>query len=234
MKFSSSTARNCILTMILPLLSITTSNAQSSDNSEPNHNFQVGVRFMPTFTALDLNTSSGGTVKGDVTLGFGAGALIGVYLSEHIGIQGEFIYSTLSQEYNDVDVSRKIKLTYFNVPLLFTLNSGKSKVINLKLVAGPQIGFNLKSSININDNGNNTSEAIVDVKKSDFGFAYGAGADIALNKKHTILLSLGYRGVLGLLDIGNSSKSSTSDNYYVLERTNINTNAAYIGLTFPM
>ena len=49
---------------------------------------------MPTFTALDLNTSSGGTVKGDVTLGFGAGALIGVYLSEHIGIQGEFIYST--------------------------------------------------------------------------------------------------------------------------------------------
>ena len=48
------------------LLSITLkANAQKAE---------FGLRFMPTVSAFDMKTSSGGTVSGQATLGYGIGA----------------------------------------------------------------------------------------------------------------------------------------------------------------
>jgi hypothetical protein len=69
------------------------------------------------------------------------------------------------------------------------------------------------------------------VKKGDLGVAYGVGADISLTPSHTLLLSLGYRGVMGLIDISDQSKTVTTDSYYVLDRTHLKTNSVYAGLT---
>jgi hypothetical protein len=193
---------------------------------------EFGIRLMPTYSSFDMKTSDGGTVSGDVTLGFGMGAILGFSFSEHVGIQGEFIYSSVSQKVNDKDVEHKVNLRYVNVPLLLTLNSGKSKVINLNIVGGPQMGFNVGSSITTTGAADvNNPQPVLSVKKGDFGVAYGAGADIALTSSHTLLLSLGYRGVLGLIDISDQSTSSTTGSYYVLDRTHLKTNAFYAGLT---
>lgn len=193
---------------------------------------EIGFRFMPTYSSFDMKLSDGGTVSGDVTLGFGIGALLGFSFSNNVGIQGELIYSSVSQKFNDKNVQHKVSLKYFNVPLLLTLNTGKSKVINLNVVGGPQIGFNVGSSITTTGAADvNNTQPVLSVKKGDLGVAYGAGADIALTSSHTLLLSLGYRGVLGLIDISDQSTSITTESYYVLDRTHLKTNAVYAGLT---
>lgn len=193
---------------------------------------EFGFRLMPTYSSFDMKTSEGGTVSGDVTLGFGLGALLGFSFSNHVGIQGEFIYSSVSQKINDKDAQHKVSLRYFNIPLLLTLNTGKSKVINLNIVGGPQIGFNVGSSITTTGAADvNNTQPVLSVKKGDVGLAYGAGADIALTSSHTLLLSLGYRGVLGLVDISDQSTSVTTGSYYVLDRTHLKTNSVYAGLT---
>jgi opacity protein-like surface antigen len=192
---------------------------------------ELGIRLMPTVTSLDVKTSSGGEVSGEAVLGFGAGILLGFNFNKYIGVQGEVIYSSISQKSYDKNVERKLNLRYVNIPVLVSLNTGKSKLINLNLVAGPQVGINMGSSISTSGANDVYSQAVLSVKKNDFGFAYGAGFDVGLNSDHTVRLSVGYRGVLGLLDVSDESTSTTSDSYYVLDRSHVNTHAAYFGLS---
>ena len=192
---------------------------------------EIGFRFMPTFSSLDLNTSTGGNVTASGTVGYGYGGLIGFNFNQHIGIQGEVIYSTLSQKYKEVDVERKITLNYLNIPLLLSLNTGKFSAVNFNIVVGPQIGLSVGSNVTLTS-GSNNSQPILSVKKGDLGFAYGAGVDFGLNPAHTIRLGLGFRGVAGLVDISDNSGNTTTDSYYVLDRTHLRTYSGYIGLSF--
>lgn len=221
---------SCILMTGLIFAGISNANAQD-DNA--NNKVEFGLRLMPTVTSLDVKTSSGGSVSGKAVLGFGAGMLLGYNITEHVGVQAELIYNSISQKSNDDNVERKINLRYVNVPLLLSLNTGKSDLINFNLVAGPQIGFNVGSSINTSGaNDASNSQPILSVKKNDFGFAYGAGIDFGLNPDdHTIRLGIGYRGFLGLVDVSDNSQTATSETYYVLDRSKIQTNAVYVGIS---
>lgn len=193
---------------------------------------ELGLRFMPTFSKFDFQTSSGGEVKGEVQLGYGIGGLLGVRITKHVGVQAEVIYSSLSQKYAEDNREREVNLKYINIPLLLSLNTGKTKMINLNLVAGPQIGVSIGSSLRSSGSSSSDSTtAVLSVKKGDLGVAYGAGIDFGLNPDRTVRLSLGYRGVLGLIDISDDNDTLTSDAYYVLDRTHIKTNAVYIGLS---
>lgn len=208
--------------------------ASSIQAQEKNKKAEIGVRFMPTFSSFSMKTSSGGTVQGKITLGYGIGGFLGFNFTQHVGVQAEIIYSSLTQDYNDQDVKRKINLRYVNIPLLLSLNTGKNKPVNLNVVVGPQLGIGLGSSIVSSDsnNGTTTSTALLSVKKNDLGFAYGAGLDFGLNKSYTTRLGLGFRGVYGLVDVSSSSKTRTTNSYYVLDRNHLKTYAAYIGLSF--
>ncbi len=208
---------------ILLLYSYTNSNAQT---------IELGIRYMPTFSNFHLQTSTGGTVAGNVNLGFGAGGVIGVTIGNHLGVQGEIIYNSISQKYKEIDVEREVNLKYVNVPLLLSLNTGKSNLVNLNVVLGPQIGVSAGSTIIIKNGGSGTSNAVLSVKKGDLGFAYGAGLDFALRPSSNIRLTIGYRGVRGLFDISDNSQSLDTDSFYLLKKTHIHTNAGYIGLSF--
>lgn len=191
---------------------------------------ELGFRIMPTFTAMEFNTSDGGTVKAEGKLGWGVGGFLGVNFTNNVGVQLEVIYTTLSQQYKEADISHDITLKYVNIPLLLSLNTGKDKKVNLNAVVGPQIGLNVGSEINSQSNdGTTTAQAKLDVKKSDIGFAFGAGIDFGLTS--TVRLGLGYRGVRGLIDISDKSNALTTDDYYVLDRTKTITNAGYIGIS---
>ena len=191
----------------------------------------IGIRLMPTFSSFDLKTSSGGTVEGKVNLGFGIGALVGYNFSEHIGAQVEVIYSSISQKYTEQDVEQKVNLRYFNIPLLASFNTGRTRGVNFNLVAGPQIG--IRAGAELSTEGDNTAalDPVLSVKKSDLGLAYGAGMDFGLNPEGTFRLGLGYRGVLGLIDISDNSDTIADEAYYILEKTNIKTNAIYAGIS---
>lgn len=202
--------KSFIIIGLLSLSALTTIKAQDSVLvAKPTfHRVEFGFRFMPTLSSVDMNVSSGGTVKGEATFGYGIGALLGFNLSNHIGVEADIIYNSLSQKYKDEGLDRVINVRYLNIPFLFSLNTGNSNPINLKLELGPEIGINLGTSIT---SSGDTLTTVLTTKQTDIGIAYGAGLEFALNPTQTIRLDLGYRGVYGV---------------------KVRTNSAYIGFAF--
>jgi hypothetical protein len=190
---------------------------------------EIGLRFMPTFNSFEITTPGEGRVKSEFSAGFGIGGVLGINPWKHVGIQGEVIYSTIAQKYKETDSERQINLKYLNIPLLLSLNTGKSNAINFNVVAGPQIGISMGSSIS--GVGNDSTMAVLSVKKGDLGVAYGAGLDFGVNPAKTIRVSLGFRGVFGVVDISDNNKSLTTDSYYLLDRSQIQTYAGYAGIS---
>lgn len=193
-------------------------------------NVQFGLRFMPAFTKFDINSSNGNTIKGDVDLGYGVGALLGFHFTQNIGIQGEVIYSSFAQKYKENNIDRNINLKYINIPLLLALNTSKGKAVNFGIVGGPQIGLNVGSKL-LSSSGS-AGDPILSVKKGDLGFAYGAGFDFGLNPAHTILLGIGFRGVYGLIDISDDSNTISDNSYYILDKTKIKVYSGYLGISW--
>lgn len=190
-----------------------------------------GIRFMPTISKIKVQDSDGNTVNGEAVVSLGYGGLLGFNFNKHVGIQAEVIYSTLSQKYKDHTLDRQIDITYVNIPLLLSLNTNRINVVNLNLVVGPQLGINVGSSVTTSGapNGNANTEAVLAVKKTDFGVAYGAGLDFALNKARTIRLDIGARGVLGLLDVSDRSGTMETNSYYILQKDQTEAYSGYIG-----
>lgn len=211
------------------LTSITNVHAQDRDSCR---SIEFGFRFMPTITSLDMQTSTGETIHGNAVLGFGVGAVIGFNFSNHVGIQGEIMYSSINEKSYDGNLKRKVNVRYVNIPVLLSLNTDKSRAINLNVVAGPQLGLLVGSSITLSgSNDVNNKHPILAVRKNDFGLAYGAGIDFELNPSYTTHLGIGYRGVLGFRDISDNSQIITTEAYYILEQNRINTNSIYICLS---
>ena len=201
------------------------------DDDDDDGKFLLGFRYLPTFTDFDLKTSSGGVLETSFELGHGFGGLVGYNFNHHIGLQAEVIYSELTQKYRDQSMDQHVKLNYVSVPLMLTLHTNYSAPVSLNLAFGPQVSFNTGSKIDATDTPEGDSvHAVLAVNPADIGFAYGAGLDFGLGS--SVKLSLGYRGVIGLVDISDDNQNLTSDEYYILDRSKVNTYAGYIGLTF--
>ena len=201
------------------------------DDDDANCSFLLGFRYMPTFSNFDLHNSEGGALETDFVMGNGFGALIGTNFNNHLGLQAEIIYTELAQQNRDGSLDYKVKLRYINIPLMLVFHTNYSKAVNLNIAAGPQVGFNVGSDIEASGVAEGDSvHAVLAVKPADIGFAYGAGLDFGLSS--SVKLSLGYRGVIGLIDIGEQNENITTDQYYILDRSKVNTYAGYIGLTF--
>jgi hypothetical protein len=193
---------------------------------------EIGLRFMPTFSTFNVRNSDGNTIKGEMAVSYGYGGMLAVN-SKHVGLQLEVIYNQISQKYKDRDLERKVDINYVNIPLLLTLNTDKSQCVNFQVAVGPQLGINVGSKVTTTGNSDvDTLRATVAVKQADFGFAYGAGFDFALNKMRTVKLNVGFRGVYGLIDISDNSKTKATDSYLILDKTNIETYSGYLGLSF--
>ena len=192
---------------------------------------EFGFRYMPTFSSFDMQASDGNTIKGEVTVSHGLGVLLGYNFNEYVGIQGEVIYSSVARRYSEPPFEHKVVLKYVNIPLLLSLNTGKTNMVNLNIVAGPQIGIRVGSHLYTSGDGVLLARPLLEVKKTDLGFAYGAGLDVGLNEERTFRLGLGFRGVYGLVNISDNSTTTSTDTYYILERTNIETYSGYIGFS---
>jgi hypothetical protein len=207
------------------LLSFCTSNISAQKG-------EIGLRLMPTFSSFDVNNSSGGTIEGEGTFGWGAGMLLAYNFSDNVGIQGEVIYNALSQKYAENDRNREIRLRYVNIPLLLSVNTGKTKPVNFNFVIGPQIGVSVGSAVFTDNANENDPHPVLAVKKGDLGVAYGAGLSFGLTPAKTFRLGIGFRGVYGLIDISDNNNTLAEDSYYLLDRSHIKTYSGYVGLSF--
>lgn len=235
---------------------LSTSEAQENTNSGTSDNFSkdiilvteeisdkpvpafpvmvMGIRFMPTTSDIKVQNSDGNIVDGEIVLSYGYGGLLGYNFTKHVGVQLEVLYNTLSQKYADHTLDREIDINYINVPLLLSLNVNRTNAFNINLAVGPQLGVNVGSSVTTRGtaNGNTNTKAVLAVKENDFGIAYGGGIDFGLNAARTIRLDLGFRGVTGLVDISDRSKTLETDSYYILQKKRTQTYSGYIGFTF--
>jgi hypothetical protein len=202
------------------------------DKEPPFKSGEFGLRFMPTFSTFNLRNENGDVIEGDLSMSYGYGGFIAIN-SKHVGLQLELIYNQLSQKYKDQSLERKVIINYVNVPLLLTLNTDKSKPVNFGVAFGPQMGINVGSKVTSSGSKEGeTVSATVALKQADVGLAYGAGFDFALNKMRTVKLNLGFRGVYGLVDISDHSKTTTTNSYYIIDKTNVETYSGYLGLSF--
>lgn len=193
--------------------------------------FYIGFRFMPTFTSFDYNEVDNSTVKAQAVVGYGWGGFFGFNFTNHFAIQAEVLYSPLVQEFKEADRVNRVKIDYINIPLLLRFNTGYSKPVNFNVVFGPQLGINVGSSIDTENSGpTQTVEAKLAVKTGDLGVAYGAGLDFSLGGHAK--LGIGFRGVYGLVDISDDSNTQTTEEYYVIDKTNVKSYAGYVGLSF--
>jgi opacity protein-like surface antigen len=217
---------------------ITSYNQIKAQEMGDEQNFYIGFRFLPTFSSLDVQGDSAAAgeavvIKTEATLGYGFGAVLGYNFNKHIGTQAEVIYSSLSQKYTDPNRpgENKINLSYLHIPLLLVLNTNSTAPVNLNLAVGPQLGILVGSKLDAAAADSTvTTTAVLNTKSGDIGFAYGAGIDFNLGPVVTI--GVGYRGVIGLLDISDDSATKESNEFYVLQKSKVKTNAGYIGIRF--
>ena len=192
---------------------------------------ELGLRFQPTVSSLAVRDAAGDAAEVSAVVSYGFAGLVGLNFTRHIGIQGEIIYLALAQKYAE---HGQIKLRYLNIPLLLSLNTGKDKVVNFNVVAGPQIGLNVGTELDVDIEPGNGDEAdaVLAVKKGDLGIAYGAGLDFGLNPDRTIRLGVGFRGVYGFIDISDDSGTHETNQYLILDKTHIKTYSGYLSLAY--
>jgi hypothetical protein len=196
---------------------------------------EFGIRYMPTFSNLELQRSSGELVDGQFTMTHGWGVMLGFNFTRNIGLQAEVNYNRSSQEFMDRTSNRKVNLSYLNIPLMLSLNTNKSAPLNFNFVAGPQYALNVDSNIEgglANGNGSvDTVRAVVKVKTGDVGLAYGAGLEVMLNKNRTIRFDIGFRGYYGWVDIKTDSSDDPNTFNVVVQRSR-KTYSGYAGISF--
>jgi Outer membrane protein beta-barrel domain len=194
----------------------------------------IGARLLPIFSNFDVSQPNGSTFKTTAVVTLGGGGLIGYNFTNHFALQGEVLYSPLAQKYNDeLDHSHTVHLDYLNIPVLAVFNTGVDKPVNLNIALGPQLGINAGSRVDAGSSGDvDTVTAVLKVKPADIGIAYGVGLDFGGVGR--ITFDVGYRGVVGLVDISDNSNTLETGQYYILQKSHITTHAGYVGVKFKL
>lgn len=193
---------------------------------------ELGFRFMPILSSFKVKTLDGGSLQGPSTLGYGISGMLAVNITKRIGVQAEAIYSLLSQKYTDQSLHRTLHADYINVPVLLSITPLSFRRLRLNFVAGPQFGYNVRSSvITSGQTSLDSANTVLELKKNDLGLAYGAGFKIELNSSGTLRLDLGVRGVFGFMNI-REEDGVNPQNFNVIDNNIMKTYAAYTGITF--
>lgn len=131
---------------------------------------QAQVRF--GFKAgVNLANLTGDDVDGDMKIGFNAGAVAKISVSEAFSIQPELVFSSQGTkstfEFEDESYDVKMNINYINLPVLAQYNTG-----GFIIETGPQFGFKMSAKTKVDGVG---SEDMEGVKGFDLSWAIGAG-----------------------------------------------------------
>lgn len=148
--------------------------------------------------------------------GFQVGLFKGFNISPSVQIQPEIFFiqkgSKVTYTLDAVEVIGKVKISYFEIPLLLKFNIKPDTSVNPYLIAGPYVAFRSKATATVEALGQTEKEDIKDqVKSTDFGIIGGAGLEFKVGGLLKYILAE-IRYELGLADIdkGASTKAKNS------------------------
>ena len=210
---------------------------QGFEMLEQMHKKAISVNYARIYGTIDNKISDDQTLYGKPVPGYGVNLLYTGIINRYFSVQTGLMYHSMDYELvDDKKIHYDIHLDNIYIPILFTLNSDVCKIVNYSLYAGPQISRNINSqmeNINFSNNTNrDTIQTVLSVNKGDYGIAYGAGADVAINKSRTLRVELGGRGSFGFADISGRLQDESHQENILAENTKIKTFGGYIGLKF--
>jgi hypothetical protein len=125
----------------------------------------------------------------------------------------------------DTTASLKLKLSYFELPLLAKYSFGEKNAIRPYLLGGPTIGFKTGAKAvmeGLDDEGGESTEDISeDVKSTDLGFGFGGGVSMPVSSGRAFA-EVQY--VLGLVSVDKDDEDSAKNKGFQLR----------FGVTFPI
>ncbi len=228
---------NKYLLTILIIITTLEITAQEFEMLEPLHKKELSANYSRVFATLDNKISEDQTLYGKPAPGYGINLMYTGIINRFFSFQTGIIYHSMKYELvGDQKIHYNIQLDRINIPILFTLNSDICKIINYSLFAGPQMSRTINSNFeNFNFPNNthrDTSQTILSVNNDDYGIAYGASADIAINKSRTIRIEIGGRGSFGFANIAGSVEDESNQENILANNTTIKTFGGYMGLKF--
>lgn len=111
-----------------------------------------------------------------------------------------------------VEAIAKIRINYFEIPLLFKFNLKPATAVNPYLIVGPYVAFRSKATLTVEAMGQSEKEDIKeDIKSTDFGLIGGGGLEFKVgDMPKCILVEIRYELGLADIDKGASSKAKNS------------------------
>lgn len=110
----------------------------------------------------------GDDADGDMKIGFNAGALAKISISESFSIQPELVFSAQGTKEDAGDDDLKTNLGYINLPILAQYNTS-----GFTIETGPQVGFLISKKFKLGSESMDIPDDVV--KGLDISWAIGAG-----------------------------------------------------------
>lgn len=127
-----------------------------------------------------------------------AGGVVNIGISELFAVQPEVLFSAQGATTSEEGIDATVKLDYINIPIMadFTVAEGFS------LQGGPQIGFNMTSEVEWEDE----TEELEDIESLDLGLGIGAQYRLPMG------LFFQARYVIGMSDISSDDSDDKNQN----------------------
>ncbi|MCI0693059.1 PorT family protein [candidate division KSB1 bacterium] len=168
----------------------------------------------------------------------GVGGVLDVGLNENVALRFEPMYLQKGAELTETDpdlgtATFAFKAAYLEVPVLLKIALGTSTT-RPYLMAGPTIGFNLSSKLELSALGISAEIDAKEITKStDFGLAFGAGVSFPAG---TSSIFVEGRYTLGLTDIAEAGALEFMGDEIVSGDADVKTRGFQImgGIAFPL
>jgi len=108
-----------------------------------------------------------GAGDGDTRIGFHAGGLAHIHVTQHFAVQPELLFSTQGRRETIGGVKYKTNLSYINVPVLGQFMTGSG----FRLQTGPQFGVLVDAESGVDENTNDVQK---NYKTPEFSWVFGA------------------------------------------------------------
>jgi hypothetical protein len=143
----------------------------------------------------------------DMRMGFVGGAFVTAHINDDFAVRVEGLYVQKGTTCDELGIDEKIKLDYFEVPILAVIKLPASEKFEVNGFAGPTIAFNITSEYTAEGDFMGTpidiTEDLEDVKSTDFGLTVGAGFAYDLGSAKIVFDG---RWVYGLTSIDDSTE----------------------------
>lgn len=224
-----------LLPVFLCLLILQKTNGQRFIN-KMYYRHEINLDFTTMYSSIDFQIADGNKLIGEPNIGYGLNLFFTNNFNNYLSLKTGLMYHSLFSYIQTPEREEyRIHLNNMHIPLLFQLNTDKNKFVNYSIFAGPQVCINISSSYKAIKVFDITTTATVRVPGSelsvnmfDYGFAYGGGAEIALNRTHSAHLNLGYLGTFGFAAVNGTDETSTS---ILPDKTTKKTYGGYLGLS---